>query len=125
MNEELEKKVKKLSWYSLYVGNQDIDNPHRMSGVIEGVLDFTRKEILDVCDDIYSFVIYGLSKAGKSEEVIDFMEEFLNSKFGYKKSTCNTVRFIHFANYYMNKFEKDFVDTPFEIGNTFLREQIK
>lgn len=125
MDEKLRERVKKLSWHSLYVGNQDDDDPHRMSGVVEGVLDFTRKEILDVCDELYSFVIYGLSKAGKSKDVVDFMDEYLGSKFEYKKSTFNTVRFIHFANYYMDKFRKEFADTPFEVGNVFLREQIR
>lgn len=125
MEKELEEKIKKLSYFSMYINNIDKDEPRRFSGVVEGVLEFKRDEILLICENLYSFVIYGLSKMNKSNDVIEFMDEYLSGKFKYKNGTSSTVRFIHFANHYMDKFKKDFSDTPFEIGNVFLREQTK
>lgn len=125
MEKELEEKIKKLSYFSMYINNIDKDEPRRFSGVVECVLEFKRDEILIICENLYSFVIYGLSRMGKSNDVIEFIDEYLSGKFQYKNGTSSTVRFIHFANHYMDKFKKEFSDTPFEIGNVFLREQTK
>ena len=125
MEKELEEKIKKLSYFSMYVNNIDKDEPRRFSGVVEGVLEFKRDEILLICENLYSFVIYGLSRMGKSDDVVEFIDEYLSGRFQYKNGTSSTVRFIHFANRYMDKFKKGFSDTPFEIGNVFLREQTK
>jgi len=120
---EFKDKINKLSFLSFYVENTD-DNS--LIGIAEVILSFSRDEVTNICDELFLFTIWGLGKKGLATEIVDFVDEYSSSgKFNYRKGITSAIRFVHFSNYYMRKFIKDFVDSPFVIGNTFIKEQVE
>jgi hypothetical protein len=122
MEKEFIEKIQKLSFLSMAFYNID---EKKLMPLAEGVLEFSREEILKICDELFLFTVYGLAKTEKSKEITEFINEYWSGKFQYKKGTSSTVRFIHFSHYYMRKFKDSLEKSPFEVGNIFLGLETK
>lgn len=122
MEDILIKKIKRLSYFCMYADNLE---EHKFSGIIEGILEFERSLIIQFCDDLFLFILYGLAKSEQSKDILNFLNEYSNRKFQYKFGTGKTVRFLYLANQYLKKIKYAPEKTPYVMGNIFGEFQLK
>lgn len=96
-----DKRMKKLYFSALHT--QDFEE-HPLKLLITDVFSFSKDEISEICEDIYTSLIYLLASCNKTNKIMELAE--VRRDLNFTKNRRNAVRFLLVSTDFIYELEK-------------------
>lgn len=96
-----DKRIKKLYFSALHT--QDFEE-HPLKLLITDVFSFSKDEISEICEDVYTSLVYLLASCNKTNKIMELTEA--RRDLNFTKNRRNAVRFLLVSTDFIYELEK-------------------